>query len=334
MQTSRSKILWLLVAILIVALLYSYVNFIAPWMKTSDTKEAVQPVVSPQSSFYALKPKRAPSEGEVKQAVEMIGSLYGGGNRIMVLGDPAVVSLHAPEAEQLVLTYEATDGNTRTSALEVLDIASDPHQSVFHREGEDFQYHEVSVGEGNKAKSYLLVEERTGATGNFLNLSFMEYDGVGRLKEFYALQDMSAAFLYLLQNNLLLERDHAYYEIVKEQALVRLIDYDIKARLGFHILSYGFKNGDWYVKHNGEALLATDAGLVLVPGDEIFLMSDMQGEKLSVRTLIDGSSLEYVNGPPVHILAVKAGEGSIHFISDADKIPEYTLPVQVVSAKK
>lgn len=334
MKASWAQVLALLVAVLS-ASMFAYINFFAPRMKAGATQGAVISTPAPassQASFRSLKPKRTPSEADVKQALETVAQLYKVENP-MVAGDPIVASLTAPESEQLALAYEATNGTAYVSAVEVLDLSATPMQSIYHREGEDFQFYAISAGSGEQAKSYLLVQERTGATGSYLHLSFLEYDGIGKMKEFYALQDLYAAMLYPLQDKLVLERDHAYYEVVKEQALVRLVDYDIKGRLGFHVVTYGFQNGAWYARHNQEAVPSADKGLVLSPGEEVFLVSDPRSEQRSVRTLVDGTGLEYVKGPPVHILAGSKGEGIIRFLSDAEGVSEFAVPIRVATKK-
>lgn len=335
MRASWAQILGVIVGLVSVSM-FAYVNFIAPRVKAGATQGAMGPLSVPgasQSSFRIVTPKRTASETEVKQALDTIAQRYKV-DGATVVGDLVVMSLAASEREQLALAYEVTGDKAYVSAVEVLDISSTPMQSIYHREGEDFQAHIVSAGNGEQAKNYLLIEERTGATGSYLHLSLLEYDGIGKMKEFYALQDLYAALLYPLQDKLVLERDHAYYEVVKEQALVRLVEYDMKGRLGFHVVTYGFQNGAWYARHNQEAVPSADKGLVLSPGEEVFLVSDPQSEQRSVRTLVDGDGLEYVKGPPVHILAGTAGEGTIRLLSDADGVPEFTIPIRVTSTKK
>lgn len=321
------QILGVLIAMISTSM-FAYINFIAPRTKVDAANEVARSSPAFRNEFRTAKPKRTPSEEEMNQVKETITRLYGSG-LVAVVGDPIVVSLHTPEAEEMVLSYELTGENRFTSALDVWDLSSSPLKSVFHLEGEDFLYYPVLVSEGEKEKRYLLVEERTGASGDYLHLSFLEYDGFGKMKAFYSLQDLHAALLYPLQDKLLLERDHLFYEVVKEQTVVRLVEYDLKGLAGFHILSYGVQNGAWYVRHNQEAVPSAEKGLTLSAGEEILLISDPQNEERSVRTLIDGPSLEYVKGPPVSIRAVNAGEGTIRFLNGGGDLEEFTVPVRV-----
>lgn len=327
MKSSWAQILGVIVA-MITASMFAYVNFVAPRTKVDARKDAAHPSLDFRNSFRAVKPKRIPSGEEIDRAKETLTRLYGSGP-VAVVGDPIVVSLHAPEAEEMILAYEINEGNKYVSAVDVLDLSSSPLKSVFHQEGEDFLYYPVLVSEGEKEKRYLLVEERTGASGDYLHLSFLEYDGFGKMKAFYSLQDLHAALIYPLQDKLLLERDHLFYEVVKEQTVVRLVEYDLKGLAGFHILSYGVQNGAWYVRHNQEAVPSAEKGLTLSAGEEILLISDPQNEERSVRTLIDGPSLEYVKGPPVSIRAVNAGEGTIRFLNGGGDLEEFTVLIRV-----
>lgn len=310
-----------------------YVNLIAPRMNPTTKTEVIMspPVpVTQQRSFRSLKPRRVPTDDEINAAVENIGQLHGFGE-VNIVGDPIVVSLHSADSDQLAVVYEAMGKEGFLSGVEVFDLSSTSPKSIFHQEGEDFNLHIVSVEEEIESNISLLLEERTGATGLFLHLTFLEYDGFGKMREFYALRDLHNALLYPLQNQLLLERDHSFFELVKESSLVRLVDYEIEGRLGFHVISYGVQGGAWHIKHNRETLLSEEKPLLLSPGEELFLVRDPQNETLSTRTLIEGPALEYVEGPPVHIRAAGEGEGAILFLNDSAEMDGFTLPVRVAT---
>lgn len=337
MKASRAQILGVLIAMISVSM-FAYVNFIAPRMKVKSGVEVKTTPVDLAStvrySIHAGEPKRLPSDKEVNQGVEIIKNLYGV-NNVEFNGEPIIISFQDPEVEEMVLTYEITKDGVSHRFVEVFELSSNPFTSIFHVEGEDLQYYPVSVKEAEGEKKYLLVADRTGATGKYLNLTFLEYDGFGKVKEAFRMNDLTTSLFYPIRKKLLLDQDNRYYEIVREQDTVRLVDYDIKGRLGLHILSYSFQNGAWDVQHNQESISSSGANgkLSLTKGDEVFLIRATEDSEFSVRTLIDGPGLEYVKGPPVHIMASKVGEGSIYFVSDSDKIPEYKVSVEIIPAK-
>jgi hypothetical protein len=330
MKASWAQLLALAVA-LVSASMFAYINFFAPPKKTEVT--VVAPAIGTQSPFHLGKPKRTPTDGEIRKVIEYIDQSYGLKDA-MSSGTPTVVSLSSSDAEQLVIEYVATSGEIYLSALEVVDLSKPDIQSIYHREGEAFEYYPVTSGEGTATSNYLLVEERTGASGNYLHLSFMEYDGFGKAKDFYTLSDLFNSNLYLLSDKIILEKEHQFFEMVKDKSTVNLVSYDLKGRLGFHVLSYGFQKGRWFVKHNDEVYPLSDQGLSLSIGEEAFLVSDPASENISARVLSEGEDIEYVQGPPAHIRAVREGIGALHFLSEKEGVPEWTLPISVASARK
>src|SRR4030067_2733870 len=105
MKASWAQILAVVIGV-VSASMFAYVNFFAQQIKTEDTKGTVVPSASvPLTSFRLGKPKRTPSDDELKKAIEFIDQSYGLKDA-KVAGGPIVVSPYSSEAERLVLGYE------------------------------------------------------------------------------------------------------------------------------------------------------------------------------------------------------------------------------------
>ena len=149
---------------------YLYVNKIYPF-----NTEVVSEDFPEKLPFRRSDDIRPATEEETDLALELISGLRDNG-KVSFVEKPHVVNLGPRDSRQVVVRY-SMDDSSLLSNLEVLDFTDGISKSIYRYAGEDIEYHLLYTSENGTVKKYFLVEDRTGATGKYLSIYFLEYDG-------------------------------------------------------------------------------------------------------------------------------------------------------------
>jgi len=307
----------------------AYVNFFrGPNAVTVVQKQVQVASISSQGESFKPVASRGPERDQITRGLAFVAQHYGL-ESVGIDGKPMFVDLASATSGEMVVAYHGLKDQVPYNAVDILNIDSSDFASVFHREGEDFNYFPVVAGEAGSRKTYLVLEDRTGAAGSYLNVSLIAYNGFGKAQEVFAQKDLFNSALYATAGSLLLDRNYAYYELKRKGNGIILDDYDAVKRLGGIVLSFSNEKGMWVFRNGQSDLSQQGKPMKLSVGDEVYLARAAGSGGPSVRTWVEGDGLDYISGPPVHIAATHVGMGSLVFTSSDESLPEFRIPIEI-----
>ena len=303
---------------------YLYVNKISPF-----NKKVVTEVFAEELSFRRSDDIRPATEEETDLALEFISGLHENG-KVSFEEKPQVLNLGPKDSKQMVVRYFLNDASLPAN-LEIIDLTDGITKSIYHYEGEDIEYHLLYTSENGSVKKYFLVGDRTGATGKYLSMYFLEYDGFGKIKLADSISDMYNTEIFPLRNKLTLRNNDIFYEIVESESGLEKILYDMTRSAGLRLVTYGKISGMWNVNDSRTGTIHHMTSIIMQRGEEILIIKDSSPENdaFSVNTILDGNGLEFFKGSPTTIVAKELGEGRILLVDETVASDPFEIQVKV-----